>query len=113
MSLEVQTVYLHRTVMFISAVINPLREAEQVYEPASDGLIILSVSTLYSIPPLVIVGSTDECGFSHSNIGVPVTPLGREREQLSSTVFPAMTAMEGEVVMEIIAGSVEKCIMFA
>ena len=46
MSLEVQTVYLHRTVMFISAVIDPLREAVQVYEPASDGLIILSVSTL-------------------------------------------------------------------
>ena len=79
-----------------------------MYEPASDGLIILSVSTLYSIPPLVIVGSTDECGFFHSNIGVPVTPLGREMEQLSSTVFPAMTAMEGEVVMEIVAGSVEK-----
>ena len=56
----------------------------------------------------MVVGSTDECGFSHSNIGVPVTLLGREMEQLSSTVFPAMTGMEGEVVMEIFAGSVEK-----
>ena len=99
------TLNLHRTVMLILAVIDPLREAVQVYEPASDGLIILSVSTLYSIPPLVL---GDVSGFPQSNIGEPVTSLGREIEQLSSTLFPAMTVTEGREVMEIFAGSVDK-----
>ena len=43
---------------------------------------------------------------SHWKSGVPVTPLGREREQVRVTVAPAMTGDEGEEVSEILADSV-------
>ena len=44
---------------------------------------------------------------SHWKTGVPVTPLGREREQMRVTVAPAMTGDEGEEVSEMKAGSEE------
>ena len=43
---------------------------------------------------------------SHCKTGVPVTPLGREREQVRVTVAPAMTGDEGEEVSEMVADSV-------
>ena len=44
---------------------------------------------------------------SHCKTGVPVTPLGREREQVRVTVAKAMTIDEGEEVSEMLAGTVD------
>ena len=45
-------------------------------------------------------------GSHHWKSGIPVTPLGREREQVRVTVAPAMTADEGKDVSDMVAGSV-------
>ena len=67
----------------------------------------MSVRILETTPPLEVgssgVGVTP--GPSHWKTGVPVTPLGREREQVRVTESPAMTAGE-EGVREMVAGSV-------
>ena len=47
-------------------------------------------------------------GPSHRKSGVPVTPLGREREQVRVTVAPSMTGDEGEELSEMVAGAVER-----
>ena len=47
---------------------------------------------------------------SHWKSGVPVTPLGREREQVRVTVAPAMTGDEGKEMSEILAGSVREMV---
>ena len=46
-------------------------------------------------------------GSSHSNSGLPVTPLGREIEQVRLTLLPAMTGDDRDEDIEILAGSVE------
>ena len=43
---------------------------------------------------------------SHWKIGVSVTPLGREREQVRVTVAPAKTGDGGEELSEMVAGAV-------
>ena len=47
---------------------------------------------------------------SHWKYGVPVTPLGREREQVRVTVAPAMTGDEGEELSEMVADSVREIV---
>ena len=64
----------------------------------------MSVRILETTPPLE-VGSSVTPGPSHWKTGVPVTPLGREREQVRVTEAPAMTAGE-EGVRDMVAGSV-------
>ena len=46
-------------------------------------------------------------GPSHSNSGLPVTPLGREIEQVRSTPLPTMIGDDGEEVSEILPDSVK------
>ena len=46
-------------------------------------------------------------GPSQRKSRVPVTPVGRVTEQVRVTVSPTMTEEEGEVVREMMAGSVE------
>ena len=46
-------------------------------------------------------------GPSHSNSGLPVTPLGREIEQVRLSLFPATTVDDGDDDIEILADSVE------
>ena len=67
--------------------------------------ILVSVRILETTPPLEVgsVGVTPDP--SHWKTGVPVTPLGREMEQVRVTVSPAMTVGE-EGVREMVAGSV-------
>ena len=82
----------------------PLREAVQEQSPASDVDTLVSVRILETTPPLE-VGSSITPGPSHWKTGVPVTPLGREMEQVRVTVSPAMTVGE-EGVRDMVAGSV-------
>ena len=46
-------------------------------------------------------------GPSHSNCGLPDTPLGREIEQVRLSLFPAMIGDDRDEDIEILAGSVE------
>ena len=52
--------------------------------------------------------SVEVTGPSHSNSGLPVTPLGREIEQMRSTSLPAMMGDKGDDVSVILACSVEQ-----
>ena len=82
------------------------RLAVQVYCPAWDVLIALSVSWLVTSCPLVegAAGSGVSPGPSHWNSGLPVTPSGRVTEQVRVTEPPAM-AVEVEDETEINRGS--------
>ena len=46
-------------------------------------------------------------GPSHSNSGLPVTPPGREIEQVRLTLLPTMIGDDGDEDIEILADSVE------
>ena len=71
----------------------PLRSAVQVYSPTSDGAIWLSVSLLDTIRPMEYGGtelSIYPLGPYHQKDGVPVTPVGRVREQVRVTQSPTV-----------------------
>ena len=93
--------------------VDSLRVALQVYCPALDVTISLSVRSLEVICPLVVgaagVGVTP--GPSHWKSGVPVTPVGRVTEQVRVTVSPAMMVEEGEEVREMMIDSVGRISM--
>ena len=94
-----------RTVMVVEVERDPLREAVQVYCPASDGAISLSERSLESAPPVMAESCTP--GPSHWKTGVPVTPLGREMEQVRVTESPVRMGEEGEV-RKMVAGTVRE-----
>ena len=47
-------------------------------------------------------------GPSHSNSGLPVTPLGREIEQVRLTLLPTTIGDDEEGISVMLAGSVEQ-----
>ena len=77
----------------------------QVYCPACDVAISLSVRSLEVICPLVVgsagVGVTP--GPTHRKSGIPVS---RVTEQVRVTVSPATMVEEGEEVREMVTGTV-------
>ena len=100
---------LLRTVIMMEVLFDPLRLAVQVYCPAWDVAISLSVRSLETTCPLVMgspgVGVTP--GPSHWKSGVPVTPVGRVTEQVRVTLSPAMMGEEGEEVREMVVPSIQ------